>query len=64
MRHSDGTEPVELVALFNVFHLRDIAGLCFGLFVGIANGDDVVQFVVGRNVEPVKEEICTKINNS
>ena len=44
-------------ALFNVFHFRGIAGLCFGLFVGITNGNDVVQFIVFGDVKTVKEEL-------
>ena len=44
--------------LFNVLHFGGITGLGIGLFVGVADGDDVVQFVVSRDVETVEEELA------
>ena len=46
--------------LFNVLHLRGIAGLGIGLFVRIADGDDIVQFIVFGDVETVEEELCAE----
>ena len=50
----------DVLELFNVFHLRCIAGLGIGLFVRIADGDDIVQFIVFGDVETVEEELCAE----
>ena len=47
--------------LFDIFHFRGITRLGIGLFVGIADGDDVIQLVVGRDVETVEEELALLI---
>ena len=45
-------------SLLDVLHLRSIAGLGIGLLVGVADGEDVVQFVVGRDVKTVEEKLA------
>ncbi len=38
---------------FHIFHLSHISRFCLRLLVGVSDGDDVTEFVVSRNVEPV-----------
>ena len=47
-----------LFSLFYELHLRGITRLGIGLFVGIADGNDVVQLVIGGDVETVEEELA------
>ena len=39
----------------NILHLRGVAGLCVGLFVGVAYREDVVQLVVRGDVETFED---------
>lgn len=43
--------------LLDVLHLRGIAGFGCGLLVGVADGEDVIQLVIGGNVKTVEEEL-------
>ena len=47
----------ECLILLDVLHLRGIARLGGGLFVGIADGEDVIQLVISGNVETIEEEL-------
>ena len=41
--------------LLNILHLRGVTGLCVGLFVGVADREDVVQLVVRGDVETIED---------
>ena len=51
LKHSRGK-------LLNVLHLRGIAGFGIGLLVRVADGNNIVQLIVGRNVKTIKEELA------
>ena len=39
-------------------HFRYVARPCFGLFVGVADGDDDGQLVVRRDIKSLQEELA------
>ena len=39
-------------------HFRCVARPCFGLFVGVADGDDDGQLVVRRDIKSLQEELA------
>lgn len=44
--------------LLDILHLRTVAGLGVGLFVGITDSDDVVQLIALGDVKAVEEELA------
>ena len=55
---SNETQLARSRYLLDELHFRGITWLRIGLLVRIADGDDIVQLVVGRDIETVEEELA------